>query len=325
MTRLIALLAPAFIIALAGFAPQRADGQDYPARLIRFITVAPPGSSIDLAARTIAELMSKSMEQPIIVEPRIGAGGVVAARYVMAADPDGHTVLLHGSSHVTNPVLLANAGYALNDFAGVTPLAVLPSVLVSPPARGWRNVAEVIAASKSRAGGLNYASAGNGSSPHMSAELFKMRAGIDGQHVPYKGTAEAITDTIAGRTDWFFSPIAQALPMIKADSLRGLAVTGSATRSKHLPDVPTLAEQGLANADYKFWVGMSLPAKTPRAIVQKLNQEALRALQLPELQERFAKVGAEPMPMAPADFETFMRAELALTATIVKAANIRIP
>lgn len=302
-----------------------AAAQTYPAKLIRFITVAPPGSSIDLTARTVSDPMSKSLGQPIVVETRIGAGGLVATRYVMAAEPDGYTVLLHGSSHVTNPVLSANAGYELKDFAGVTALAVLPSVLVAPPARGWKNAIELIAAAKANPVGHNYASAGNGSSPHMSAELFRMRAGMSaGQHIAYKGTAEAITDTVAGRTDWFFSPIAQALPLLKDGSLRALAITGSATRSKHLPDVATLAEQGLANADYKFWVGMSLPAKTPRAIVQRLNLEAQKALLLPEVQERLARVGAEPLPMKPEDYEIFMKSELELTGAIVKAAGIRV-
>jgi tripartite-type tricarboxylate transporter receptor subunit TctC len=312
----------AFALALLACAGV-AHSQAYPAKLIRFVTVAPPGSSIDLTARTVADLMAKSLGQPIVVEARIGAGGVVAARHVMAAEPDGHTVLLHGSSHVTNPVLSANAGYELKDFAGVTSLAILPSVLVAPPARGWKTAAELIAAARGKPG-HNYASAGNGSSPHMSAELFRMRAGIvEGQHVPYKGTAEAITDTVAGRTDWFFSPIAQALPLIKDGSLRALAITGAQTRSPHLPDVPTLAEQGLANADYKFWVGMSLPAKTPRAVVQKLNEEAVRAVRLPEVQERFARTGAEAMTMKSDEFEVFMKSELELTAAIVKAANIR--
>jgi len=320
MPRVFSLAACACFMALATIAAQ---AQTYPAKLIRFITVAPPGSSIDLAARTVSEPMSKALGQTIVVEARLGGGGVAAARYVMAAEPDGYTVLLHGSSHVTNPVLSANAGYELKDFAGVTPLAILPSVLVAATARGWKNAAELIAASKARPGGLNFATAGNGSSPHMSAELFRMRAGIDGQHVPYKGTAEAITDTVAGRTDWFFSPIAQALPMIRNGVLRALAVTGSAARSRHLPDVPTLAEQGYANADYKFWVGMSVPAKTPPAVVQRLNQEALRALQMPEVQERFARVGADPLPMKPGDYEAFMKAELELTAAIVKAAGIR--
>ena len=297
--------------------------QTWPSKLIRFITVAPPGSSIDLVARTVAEPMSRALGQTIVVEARLGGGGVVATRYAMAVDPDGYTVLLHGSSHVTNPVLSNTAGYDLKDFSGVTLLAVLPSVLVAANSRGWKSVADVISASKSKPGGLNFATAGNGSSPHMSAELFRMRAGIDGQHVPYKGTAEAITDTVAGRTDWFFSPIAQALPLIRDGGLRALAVTGAANRSRHLPEIPTLAEQGIGNADYKFWVGMSLQSKAPRSIVQRLNQEAVRALHLPEVQERLARAGAEPVPMSPDDFDAFMKSELELTAAIVKAANIR--
>ena len=300
-----------------------AHAQTYPAKLIRFITVAPPGSGIDMVARTVADPMSRALGQAIIVEARLGGGGVVAARYAMAAEPDGYTVLLHGSSHVTNPVLSANAGYGLKDFAGVTLLAVLPSVLVASSTRGWKTAADVIAASKAKPGGLDFATGGNGSSPHMSAELFRMRAGIDGQHVPYKGTAEAITDTVAGRTDWFFSPIAQALPLIRDGSLRALAITGVTARSKLLPEVPTLAEQGLANADYKFWAGMWLPVKTPRAIVQRLNQEALRALRLPEVQERLTRAGADPAPMTPGEFDAFMKSELELTAAIVRAANIR--
>jgi tripartite-type tricarboxylate transporter receptor subunit TctC len=201
-------------------------------------------------------------------------------------------------------------------------LAVVPNVMVVAPSKGYRNVKDVIDAAKAKAGQLNYASVGVGTATYMNAEKFRIATGIDAVHVPYKGSPEAITETVAGRVDYFFAPLVSALPMIKAGKLAALAV-GTTKRSGLLPEVPTLAEAGVAKSDYLFWVGMLVHSKTPREVVQKINQAALKALQAPDVRERLASLGADPMPMTPEQFDALIRDELAGNAEIIKAAGIK--
>jgi tripartite-type tricarboxylate transporter receptor subunit TctC len=230
---------------------------------------------------------------------------------------------VQSSGHTVNPHIYSNLPYdTLRDFAGVTTLANLPNVLIIAPSKGIRSVKELIAAAKAKPGQFNYASAGNGSATHMNAEKFRAAAGFDAVHIPFKGTPEGITEVIAGRVDYFFAPMVSALPMIKDGKVIALAV-GSAKRSSVLPDAPTTVEAGVAGSDYNFWVGMLVAAKTPRDIVARLNQETLKALQAPEVRERLSKLGAEPMPMSPEQFDAYIREEFAANARIVKAAGIK--
>jgi tripartite-type tricarboxylate transporter receptor subunit TctC len=315
MRRYLALLAALLVAAVAH--AQSA----YPDRPIRFIVPFTAGSGTDIIARTVGEAMSRSLGQPIVVENHPGAGGTLGAALVAKSAPDGYTLLIHSAGHVANAAIYPNLPYdTLRDFAGVTTLASLPNVLITSPTK-FKTVQELVDNARQHPGVLNYGSAGNGSATHMNAEIFRTSAGFDAQHVPYKGTPEAMTETATGRIDFFFAPLSSALPLIKAGRLRALAV-GTLQRSPLLPDVPTTTEAGYAQSDYVFWVGMLAPAATPRPIVERLNAEATRALASPEIKEKLAVLGAEPMPMTPAAFDAFLRTETARMAKVVKAAKI---
>jgi tripartite-type tricarboxylate transporter receptor subunit TctC len=297
--------------------------QSFPNKTIKFIVPFTVGSATDIIARSVGEVMSKNIGQSIVVENKLGAGGTIAAAQVARSEADGYTVLVHSSAHALNPALYPNLGYdTLRDLTGVTALAAIPNLLVVNPAKGWKTQADLIAAAKSNPGKFNFASAGVGSGTHMNAEIFHLRAGIDALHVPYKGTPDAMTNVIGGTNDWFFAPLASALPLVRSGRLQALSVS-TKTRATTLPDVPTSIEAGLPNSDYTLWVGMIVPAATPTQVLAKLNQEALRALASPELRERMTKLGADPIPMTPEAFNAFIRAEMEIAAQIVKVANLK--
>lgn len=317
MKRIIALTLAALFTA--GAAAQGA----FPSKPVKLVVPFTAGSGTDIIARTIGDAMSRGLGQPVIVENRPGAGGTIGAAQVARSEPDGHTVLIHSSGHALNPALYTSLPYdTLKDLTGVTPLAALPNVMVVSPAKGWKNVGDVLAAAKARPGQLNYASAGVGSATHLNAEKFKLQAGIEAQHVPFKGTPEALGDVIGGRNDWFFAPLSSALPLIKDGKLQALAVS-TAARAPALPDVPTTVEAGVAGSDYTFWVGMLVPGATPPAVVKRLHDEALKALAAPEVKERMAKMGAEAFTMTPEAFNAYIRTEMESAARIAKAANLK--
>jgi tripartite-type tricarboxylate transporter receptor subunit TctC len=291
---------------------------------IKFVVPFTPGSGTDVMARLVAEKLGPALGQQVVVENRPGAGGTVGAAQVAKSAPDGYTLLVHSSGHVVNPALYPKLAYdTLKDFEGITPLASLPNVLVVSPAKGYKDVADLVAKVKARPDTAFYASAGNGSATHMNAEQFRVTAGLKAQHVPFKGTPEAITDTIAGRTDWFFAPLVSALPLIKDGRLQALAV-GTAARSTALPNVPSIADAGLKDAAYTFWVGLFAQAKTPKPVLERLHAEVTRVLGLPEVKERLEKLGAAPMPMAQSAFEKFLETETAAAAQLVKSAGIKL-
>ena len=316
MKRLFTGLALA-LVATAAFA------QGFPSKPIKLIVPFSAGSGTDIVARTVGEAMAKGLGQPVVVENKPGAGGTLAAAAVARGEADGHTVLVPSSGHAVNPSIYPNLSYdTLKDLTGVTPLVAMPNVLVVSPARGWKNVADLEAAAKAKPGALNYASAGVGSATHFNAEKFRLQAGLDAVHVPFKGTPEAISDIIGGRCDWFFAPLSSALPLIRDGKLQALAVS-TARRSSLLPDVPTTVEAGVPGSDYTFWVAFVVPAATPAAAVQRLQQEAAKALAQPELIEKLAKIGAEPMLMPSAEFNVFIRNEVEVAARVAKAANLK--
>jgi tripartite-type tricarboxylate transporter receptor subunit TctC len=281
------------------------------------------GSGTDIIARTVGDAMARSLGQPVIVENKPGAGGTIGAALVARSEPDGYTILVHSSGHTLNPAIYPNLPYdTVKDLTGVTPLAALPNVLVASPTRGWKTVADVVSAAKAKPGQLNFASAGMGSATHLNAEKFKLRAGIEAQHVPFKGTPEAISDVIGGRNDWFFAPLSSALPLIRDGKLQALAVS-TARRSPALPDVPTTVEAGVADSDYTFWVGMIVPAATPPMVIKRLHDEAVKALATPDVKERLSKLGADAFIMEPAAFNAYIRTEMDAAAQIAKAANLK--
>jgi tripartite-type tricarboxylate transporter receptor subunit TctC len=321
----IATLFAATLVAGAAFAQATSNGpgQAYPSRPIKFVVPFTAGSGTDIMARTIGDAMSKSMGQPIIIDNKPGAGGTIGANQVAKSEADGYTVLVHSSGHALNPAIYPNLPYdTVKDLTGVTPMAVLPNVMVVSPQRGWKTVADAVAEAKAKPGQLNYASAGVGSATHLNGEKFKLQAGIDAVHVPFKGTPEAISDVIGGRNDWFFAPLSSALPLIKDGKLQALAVS-TAQRAPSLPNVPTTVEAGVPGSEYNFWVGMIVPAATPAPVIKRLHDEVIKALANPEVKERLSKLGAEPMPMEPQAFNAYIRTEMETAARIAKAANLK--
>jgi len=311
------------VTALTVLAMGHALAQGYPSKPIKFVVPFGAGSATDIMARTVGDAMSKSMGQPILIENRVGAGGTIATGQVAKSEPDGYTVLVHSSGHALNPSLYPNLSYnTLKDLTGVTTLAAIPNVLVVHPSKGWKTQADLIAAVKAAPTKFNYASAGVGSGTHLNAEIFRLQSGIQALHVPYKGTPEAMTNVIGGSNDWFFAPLASALPLIRDGKLQALSVS-TKTRASTLPQVPTSIEAGLPASDYTLWVGMIVPSATPPAIVKKLHDEALKALASPEIKERMAKLGAEPFTMSPDAFNAYIKSEMEVAARIVKAANLK--
>ena len=282
-----------------------------------------PGSATDIVARTVGEAMGKSMGQTVVLENKAGAGGTIAAAQVARAEADGYTVLVHSSGHALNPALYPNLGYdTLRDLTGITTLAAIPNVLVVNPAKGWKTQADLVAAAKAKPGSLNFASAGVGSATHMNAEIFRMQAGIDALHIPYKGTPDAMTNVIGGSNDFFFAPLASALPLVRDGKLQALSISTKA-RASTLPNVPTSIEAGVPGSDYTLWVGMIVASATPPAIIKRLHEEALKALASPEIKERMAKLGAEPLTMTPEAFNAYIKTEMESAAKVAKAADLK--
>ena len=305
-----------------GLTPFKGSAQTFPSKPIKLISGATAGSASDIIARSIAEKLQSEFGVSVFVENKPGAAGTVAIQTIFNSPADGHSIFVYTGAHTVLPLINKVSYDPVKDFSAVTPLAVVPNVMVVSPNKGYKSVKDVVAAAKDKPGQLNYASAGLGSATHMSAEKFKLATGIDAVHVPYKGSPEAITETITGRIDYFFAPLVSALPMIKAGKLIPLAVSTS-KRSSQLPDVPTLAEAGIAKSEYLFWIGMLVSAKTPRDIVNKLNQSTLKALQDNEVKERLVGLGAEAMPMSPEQFDQLIKDELISNAAVIKAAGIK--
>jgi len=258
------------------------------------------------------------------VENHPGAGGTIGTGIVANAPADGYTLLVHSAAYAVNPFMYPNLPFDTHKaFVEIAPLGGQPNVLVVAPSSGIKSVQELIAKAKQKPGDINFASAGSGSGTHINAEKFKLATGIDVVHIPYKGTPEALTDTIAGRVTYYWSPISAALPHVKEGKLVALAVS-SAQRSSALKDVPTLAESGVPGFDYNLWVGMFGPAGMPPDLVERINKDVQRASTSPEIKERFAGLGAEAMPMTTAQFKKFIGDEMEGSAKIVKAANIKV-
>jgi tripartite-type tricarboxylate transporter receptor subunit TctC len=301
-----------------------AFGQAYPTKPVKIVVPFTAGSATDILARTFGQKLSEIWGQPVIIENHPGAGGTIGAAIVAKAPPDGYTLLVHSAAQAYNPSIYPILQYdTAKDFVEIVPLAGQPNVLVVAPATGYKTVNDLVAAAKRKPGELNFASAGTGSGTHINAEKFRLAAGIDVVHIPYKGTPEAITDTMTGRVTYFFSPISAALPNVREGKLVALGVS-TAKRSSALPGVPTIAESGLAGFDYNLWVGMFAPAGTPVDIVDKINRDVGRVLQTPEAKERLAALGAEAMPMSPAEFRKFVRDEIDDAAKVIKAAGIKV-
>ncbi|HZQ71354.1 MAG TPA: tripartite tricarboxylate transporter substrate binding protein [Burkholderiales bacterium] len=315
--------ARALLLALLAFAAVAA-AQDYPRKPLRLIVPFSPGGGNDTVARAIGSQLAAQLGQPVLIDNRAGAGGIVGAELAAHSAPDGYTLFLGGvGSLAVNPNLHAHLPYdALKDFAPITLLASAPSVLVAHPSIPAATIQAFTAYARANPGKLNYASNGNGSSAQLAAVLYESMAGVRMVHVPYKGLAPALVDLLAGQVQLMFSSMVAILPHIKAGRLRALAVTGR-ERSALLPEVPTLAESGLPGYEAGSWYGILAPAGTPAPIVARLHEELVRALQDPQVRERLAAEGAQTVGSSPAEFERYIAAESARTGKLLRDANIR--
>jgi tripartite-type tricarboxylate transporter receptor subunit TctC len=316
--RNIALLLASFAIAF----PQIASAQDWPNKTITAIVPLGAGSASDIIARVVMEQVGKQIGQTVVVENRPGAGGTIGANMVAKAAPDGYTVLIYGALTSAHALYSKLPYDSVNDFIPVMSLGQQPLVIVSAPAKGHKKLDDLIAAGKARPGALNYSTAGVGSASHFGAERLRASAGFEAQHIPFKGAAEAVTDVIAGRSDFSVQLTATTVPQIREGTLTALAVSAH-KRIALLPDVPTTIEAGLpAQSVYPFYTGLYLPAKTPREIVDRLQQETATALEAPAVKARLATLGVEPMPLGQAEFAKFIRLDIEANVALVKAANI---
>jgi tripartite-type tricarboxylate transporter receptor subunit TctC len=317
----------AILIGIAGLMLGAAAGssiaQDYPTKPIRILVGFSAGSTTDILARTVGQKMNEAWGQPVLVDNRPSAGGVVASSAVAAAAPDGHTLLVVSAGHAATAAMFTKLPYdTLKDFAGVSRIANVPSILVVSPALGVTSVQDLIAFARSRPGQLNFSSPGVGSANHLGGELFKTLAGIQAAHVPYKGIPEAMTAVVSGSVQFNFSPVVNVLPLVRDGKLLALAAS-TGKRSAILPDVPTVEEAGVAGYAFDPWFGILAPAKTPAALLAKLAREIARIVELPDVKERLHSLGADAAPTTPEAFDAHVRTEVAKFEKIVRDAGIK--
>jgi tripartite-type tricarboxylate transporter receptor subunit TctC len=313
-----------FILALAAPALS-AQAQSYPSKPIRLVCPFPPGGAVDIASRATAHTLSQILGQPVTVDNRPGAGGNIGAEITAKAAPDGYTLLMTTSGIMgINPALYSKIPFdSVKDFSPVSMLVSLNNVLVLHPSVPAKSVQEVIAMAKAQPGKLTYASSGNGTSIHLSGELFKSMAGVDMLHIPYKGSSPAVTDLLAGQVNMMFDNIPSSLPHIKSGKLRALAVTGS-KRSPSLPDLPTIAEAGVPGYDSYVWFGVVAPAGTPPEIIAKLNAALVKTAATPEFRDRLTGQGYDVMSSTPEQMATSIRGEIAKWGKVVKASGAKV-
>jgi tripartite-type tricarboxylate transporter receptor subunit TctC len=323
-TAWIAAAAGALITAIGstGFAAQQQ--QSFPNKPIRMLVPFSAGSQTDILARWVGEKMTDDWGQQVVVDNRPSAGGTIASQYVLQANPDGHTLMMVSTGHAGNATLYSKLPYdTIRDFSGVSRVASVPNLLVVSPSLGVKSVKELIAYCKARPGQVNFSSAGIGSGTQINGEMFKVATGIEATHVPYKGAPEALTEAITGRVHFNFSPVLVATGQVKSGKAVALAVS-TATRSPLFPNLPTIAESGVPGFEYDQWYGLLVSAKTPRALVNTLNKEVVRILNLPDMKERFLTQGATPAPTTPEEFDRFIRSEVQRFAKVLIAAGARI-
>jgi tripartite-type tricarboxylate transporter receptor subunit TctC len=311
-------------LAAAAALPATAAEQKYPTKPIRMLVPFSAGSQTDILARWIGEKMIESWGQQVVVDNRPSAGGTIASEYVLAANPDGHTLMMVSTGHAGNATLYSKLSYnTIQDFSGITRVASVPNLLVVSPTLGPKSVKDLIAYARARPGQINFSSAGIGSGTQINGEMFKLAAGIEATHVPYKGAPESLNETATGRVHFTFSPIVVAMGQVKAGRVTALAVS-TARRSPLFPDLPTVAEAGIPGFEYDQWYGLLAAAKTPRPIVNQVNKEVVRILNLPDIKDRMLTQGATPTPTSPEEFDAYIRSEVKRFAKILIAAGARI-
>ena len=307
-------------VALAAFAAA-ASAQQFPTKRVAFVSGVTPGSASDTMARIIAEKLQQKWNQTVIVENRLGAGGLVGAKYVANSEPDGHLIMMYASAFTVSPLLQPDV-MKTSELQPVAMVATIPTVLVAQPEK-YKTIKDFVGAAKANPGKLVCSDAGIGSATHMAFERFRFSAGIpDVVNVHTKGVGEAITEVVSGRADCYFALVFQAKKIVDAGKLTALA-TSSPKRSALMPNVPTLEEQGFQNASYNFWVGALVPAKTPRAIVEQLNRDITEVVESPEVTSHIKKLGCDPLTGSVKDFEDMVAKELHENGELIKKANIK--
>ena len=311
------------LIAGSALLASVAQADDWPSRLIKATIPFGAGSAADVVPRVVFDRLAAELGQAIVVENRPGAGGTIGTAAVVKADADGYNILAQSSALSISPAIYPKLSFDITkDLASTLMIGVSANVMIVPVSRPWKTVQDFIADAKARPGSIAFGSVGVGSATHISAEKFRLAAGIETTHVPYRGGAEVIADILGGRIDFYFCPLATALPMIKEGRVRALVISSS-KRVTDLPDVPTPAEAGLKNAESMFWLGVFMPAKTPRDIVGKFHDAGTRLLAEPSMQESLMKLGVEPFPMTPAEMDAFVAREIADNLAVIKAAGIK--
>ncbi len=301
-----------------------AAAQEYPAHTVRIVVPFAAGGPADVYSRQLAQYLSQALKQPFVVEDQPGAGSIIGTAAVAHAKPDGYTLLAMSNTHTVNESLVPNKPFALmRDFVPIAPINYSDLVMVVHPSVPAKNLKEFIALAKAQPGKLNYASSGTGTPYHMAGELFKSMSGTNVVHVPYRGSSGARNDVLGGQVQMMFDAITTMAPNVKAGQVRALATTG-AKRSTVLPDVPTVEEAGVPGYETTIWLGVMAPKGTPKAIVDRLNAEIRKAIDQPEVKEIWAKQGAVPMMMTPAEFGAYLDKDIAKWANVVKTANIKI-
>jgi tripartite-type tricarboxylate transporter receptor subunit TctC len=322
MNRFVAF---AVVAVLADFPIlQPAGAETWPNEPIHIVVPFTQGSATDVVARIVAEAMSQNLGQPVIVDNRPGAGGTIGAGQVARAEPGGYTLLANSSAHTVNPAIYPDMTFDTRvDLRAITMLVQQPNILVAAPSKGWKTAADYARAATAEPGKLTYGTAGTGSGTHMNAEKFRLSAQIGVVHVPYRGTPEALRDTMNGVTDLCFCPIVAALPMIKQGRVVALA-NGSPRRSSVLPELATTEELGFMESGYTFWIGLFAPAGTPRTVIDRLNAEARRALESPEVREHLQALGTDPSPTTSQELERIIKWEIRDNIDLAKKADIRL-
>jgi tripartite-type tricarboxylate transporter receptor subunit TctC len=296
--------------------------QAWPTRPIRTISIFSAGNATDITARVVLDVVARQIGQSFVIDNRPGAGGTLGATLAARAEPDGYTLLLNSSSLSSQVVLHKSLPFdPTKDFAPVVMIGISPSVLVAAPSKGWKSVADLVAAAKAKPGDLIFASAGLGAASHMAAERLRLATKIDVRHVPFRGPGEAFNEVISGRLDFYFLPIAAALPNIKSNRVVALAVS-TPERAALLPDVPTVVEAGYPAAQYLFWSGLAFPRATPRAIIDKLHRETTKAMSQPDVRKKLAELGVHSPPMSVDEFTKFCRDDVAATIKLAKDINL---
>jgi tripartite-type tricarboxylate transporter receptor subunit TctC len=300
-----------------------AQAENWPSRLIKATIPFGAGSAADVVPRLVFDRLAAELGQPIVIENRVGAGGTLGTAVVAKADPDGYSIVAHSSALTIAPAIFPNLAFdATKDLASVLMIGSSANVMIVPNSRPWKTVQDFIADAKAKPGSISFGSVGIGSAVHISSEKFRLAAGVEATHVPYRGGSEVIADILGARIDFYFCPLATALPLIREGQVRALLVS-TPKRVADLPDVPAPIEAGLKDADSEIWFGVFMPSKTPRDIVEKFHAAGVKVLTEPAMQDSLKKLGVEARPMTPAEMDDLVKRETAANMEVIKAAGIK--